>query len=343
MVPVEFRLHRMRVEGRPFFPRIIRSYNERPEVLGQSGVNVVWVPDPDDVRTVGSLRRQGLWLTATPPFARDDQGNPLESEDASLLPFSTSTSPILFHMMGTRLTAIGKPKIQSWANQVRDADRTFKRPLAADVADDERLFSRHLDLIGISRHVMNTEWTLNDYRQVLGQKRDRTWPGTLCFSWVQTEPSPEIQAAAATEGTIPVIEPEQIRGQVYAALAEGCRGLGFWTTTPIDGTDPVSKERFLAIQQLNQELALLGPWLATGQSVQVIPMLVDEQQPDSSRTRKGQGLGRFSSQPPQSTRDRSLNRAGSDPSRIASVIRSEFGTLVLPMWLEDHSQYVPGP
>ena len=337
-VPVEFRLHRLRVEDQPFFPRISAYHGERPEALAAAGFNVAWVSDAEATAITTPLRRQGLWLTATPPFAKDASGEPLDSEDASLLPFAPNSSSVLFWMMGARLTASGRPRLQSWTNQVRDADRAFKRPLAADVADDEKLCSRHLDLLGISRHVMNSEVTLLDYRESLVQKRDRAWPGTLCWTWIQTEPSPELMDLAPSAGTTPLLEPEQIRAQVYAALAAGCRGVGYWTTTPLDGEGSVARERLLTLTQLNLELALLEPWLATGSSVQLIPFTVDSRRTEPTPTvTKSLFGGKAATKKPDTTADKQRER-----ELTAALIRSESGALLLPMWLEDRSQFVPG-
>ena len=343
-VPVEFRLHRLRVDGKPFLPRIAVYHDERPETLAAAGLNVAWVSDMEATAIATPLRRQGLWLTATPPFAKDNTGEPLDSEDASLLPFSSSSSSVLFWMMGARLTANGRPRLQSWTNQVRDADRAFKRPLAADVADDERLCSRHLDLLGISRHVMNSEVSLLDYRESLVQKRDRAWPGTLCWTWIQTEPSPELADLAPAAGTAPLLEPEQIRAQVYAALAAGCRGVGYWTTTPLDAEGPAARERLLALTQLNLELSLLEPWLATGSSVQLIPFTVNARRAEPSPPMTKNSVlpmsllgGKTADKQPDPTIDKPRER-----ELTAALIRSESGALLLPMWLENRSQFVPG-
>ncbi len=338
-VPVEFRLHRLRVEDQPFFPRIAVHHEERPEALAAAGFNVAWVSDTEATAITAPLRRQGLWLTAVPPFAKDNTGEPLDSEDASLLPFAPGSASVLFWMMGARLTADGRPRLQSWTNQVRDADRAFKRPLAADVADDERLCSRHLDLLGISRHVMNSEVTLLDYRESLIQKRDRAWPGTLCWTWIQTEPSPELMDLASLAGTAPLLEPEQIRAQVYAALAVGCRGVGYWTTTPLDGEGTAARERLLTLTQLNLELALLEPWLATGSSVQVIPFTVDARRAEPATPAMTKSLlgGMATNKKAETVVDKQRER-----ELTAALIRSEFGALLLPMWLEGRSQFVPG-
>lgn len=138
MVPVQFRLHRLRVDGKPFFPRIIPYQQEAPEVLAAAGINVAWVTDHENVGVTAPLRRQGIWVTAAPPYAKGIEGEPLDSEDASLLPFQSNTSSILFWMLGARISPDARPRLTSWTNQIRNADRRFnKRPIAADILENE--------------------------------------------------------------------------------------------------------------------------------------------------------------------------------------------------------------
>jgi hypothetical protein len=337
-VPVEFRLHRLRVDGKPFLPRIVPFRRERPDVLADAGFNATWVPDVETLANTGQFRERGVWLTATPPFARGTDGTPLDSDDASLLPFNSSSNSVLFWMLGARLTADSRPRLAGWSNQIRDADRTVRRPLAADMASDERIASRHLDLVGLSRHVLNSGLSFIDYRDEIIARRNRAWPGTFCFTWLQTEPAAEFVDLARVSDATPVLEPEQLRLQTYAALAAGCRGIGFWTTSPLDADDPASRERLLTITQLNLELSLLEPWLATGSSVDTIPFKINEsrhvQQPAStfSLNRSAPAQKPQPPTPADRQRERELN---------AALIRSEMGAILLPMWLEERSQFVP--
>lgn len=335
-VPVEFNLHRIRVDGKPFFPRVVPYRQERPEVLADAGFNTTWVADIESISTTGQFRDRGIWLTSTPPFAKGASGEPLDSDDASLLPFTPASSAVLFWMLGIRMTGDSRPRLASWANQIRDADRRFKRPLAADMADDERIASRHLDMIGLSRHVLNTSLSLSNYRDDMIRRRERAWPGTFCFTWIQTEPAPELMDLKQVTDESPVLEPEQIRLQVYAALAAGCRGIGFWTTTPLDGDAPGARERYLTITQLNLELSLLEPWLATGSTVQLIPFTVETNHADSKAK-----PGVSTSKPQKKTPEMIEAERRREREFSAALIRTESGALLLPMWLEDRAQFVP--
>ena len=328
-VPVEFRLNKLRVEGKPFLPRIVPYRQERCEVLAEAGFNAAWVADVEAITNTGQFRDRGVWFTATPPFAKGSDGEPLDTGDASLLPFPSSSSSVLFWMLGARLTAESRPRLQNWVDQIRDADRAFKRPLAADVADDEYIASKHLNLVGLSRHVLNSGVTLADFRDEIIRRRDRALPRTFCFSWIQTEPAAELMALKQVSEETPVLEPEQLRLQVYAALAAGCRGIGYWTTTPLDADAPGARERQLMLTQLNLELALLEPWLATGSGVQLIPFTVD-----MSPVAAGKNAPKLVKKSADQERHRERELS-------AALIRSESGVLLLPMWLEEHSQYVP--
>jgi len=336
--PVKFSLHRLQVGEKPFFPRIIKSHQERPELLASAGMNVVWVADYDNPAVTGPLRRQGLWITSVPPYAKGLDGEPLDSDDASLLPFQSNTSPVLFWMLGDRLKPDGRPRIASWANQIRNADRQFnKRPIAADVIENERFCSRHVDLLGISRHMVNTGCSFVDYRDWLIQRRSQARPDTFCWTWIQTEVASALTEMSQGLEAPPMLEPEQIRLQVYAALAAGCRGLGYWTTTPLDEDTPAARERLLTLTQLNLELELFEPWITAGGTPQLVSFRVDaprnDRMPNATKSNRQEITGRASG--PLAKRV--------EREQHAAMIRTEQGALLLPMWLEENAQFTPGP
>ena len=218
LLPVKFRSHQLSVSDKPFFPRIIAHHGENPDLFQSAGMNVVWLQDYMNTGLTSAIRNKGLWVTAPPPYAKGLDGEPLDSEDADLLPFQANTSPVLFWMLGARMNPNGRPRLTSWTNQTRNADRRFKRPISADVIENERICSRHVDLLGISRHVLNTNCSPGDYRDWMIERRDQAWPDTFCWTWIQTEPAPMLADLARHLESPPMLEPEQIRMQVYAAL-----------------------------------------------------------------------------------------------------------------------------
>ncbi|HUG93365.1 MAG TPA: hypothetical protein VML55_21175, partial [Planctomycetaceae bacterium] len=264
--PVDFRLRRLRVAGQPFFPRIIARHGEPVEEFRDAAFNVVWVRDFADDEALAELRRHELWAMATPPRIASDGGRVLDASDVSVLPFTERTRPILMFNLGTRVPPEAQGDLLSWVEQIRTADARFERPIMVDVAgDQERDVSRHVRMPGFTRHVLHTTFSLRQYREWLWRKHLLALNGSFVWTWIQTEPTSSVAAIRhAAQRTPAVVEPEQVRLQVYAALAAGCRGLGYWTTTTLDSDAPGARERRLVISQLNLELALLEPWLATG-------------------------------------------------------------------------------
>lgn len=345
--PVQFRLDHMEVEGKPFFPRIIVYHGEPLKDLAAAGFNVVLMPDHADQALLRSVREAGLWATATPPTAEGADG------DAGLLPFSAETRSIAFWMLGTRLSPQSQNRLVKWVDQIQEADQKFRRPIAADVSGDESLFSRELDLIGISRHTMGSSLTLRDYRDWMYARRAAARPGSLCWTWIQVTPAPVV-ASLWEQHQIPVqLEPEQIRLQVYAALAAGMRGLGFWTHRPLNEETNADRETLLALQQINSELWLLEPWLATASGASRIPLTIESSDPKKPLTKPASRFNMSKKNAPNSNNglpdpfaaepEQAAAIDPHPPGLTAAVLRtSDKGTLLLPMWLEDRAQFVPG-
>jgi hypothetical protein len=342
---VEFPLQRLQVGGRPFFPRIVRDHGEPMKTLADSGCNLIWIEADCEVARLRSLRSHGLWAMAMPPRPQSESGDVLGASSAGLVPFSATTDPILCWLMGVRLGAVERERTVEWIEQVHAADRRRNRPIVAEVVADERLYSRDVQMLGLSRHVLQSTFSLPDYRDWLAERRALARPGAFCWTWIQCESSPVLQQSLSAWATPPQLEPEQIRLQVYAALGAGCRGIGYWTTQPLDGATPAQRELALAIQQINQELSLLEPWLATVGGVSHIPCQIITESPQE-RTDPARRVLEGAS-----ATARNLIGAGSrrqdnlrSPAGLsATVLRTDFGTLVLPVWLDPQSQFVPAP
>jgi hypothetical protein len=333
--PAELRLDRVRVSGYPFVPRITAYHGERPEDLKQSGCNVIWIPRYDDRQIVGELERQGLWLTATPPGGRDDRRKSTRLI-STIEPFDVDTRAILFWIVGTRIPAASSKELASWVDRIRQADRRYDRPILGDVAGNERVFSRHIPMLGMSRHVLQTGFSFLQHRDWLMQKRKIARPGCFTWTWVQTEP-----ADGASRRI--VIEPEQIRLQVYSALSAGCRGIGYWKTTRLDGDEPGRAERKLAISLLNRELDLLAPWVSSGSVVGHSGFSVANSDKDAIGRRRIDFRSSDERNALLNARiDREKRNRQQGSELQAAVIRSDYGTLLLPVWYETDAQFVPG-
>lgn len=348
----EIQLDRLMVEGKPFFPRLVAWHDEPLESLRDAGMNLVWIPSEAEPAVLRKLQDLGLWAAATPPQATGDDGQPLKAREAAMVPFPDSTSPILIWNLGTRIPPSAKEEIQNWIDQIRTADRRLKRPIMLDVSGKEKEFSRLAPMLGTSRHVVHTTFSFKDYRNWLAQRRKLARSGSFLWTWVQTEAAPaHIDWRAAGVHAPVVVEPEQIRLQTYAALASGCRGIGFWKTSPLHGpmaegeeeAMPGDQERRLILTQLNYELELIGPAIATGGVVTHVPF---EAKPQKMPKLSQRSLDSMSSV----ERDALLRAKDDDLKRLdlikdeleATILSTEYGKIVLPVWYEKDSQFVPG-
>ena len=338
----------MEVEGRAFFPRIVPYHGESLKDLAAAQFNVVWVPDYTDRALLTSIRREGLWATATPPTPLGSEGEMLPASDAGLLPFSGETRPIAFWMLGTRIPPQMQSRLLNWVEQVQAADHKYRRPLAADVSGEEKIFSRELNMLGISRHIIGGTLTFNDYRDWLKDRQSWARPGSFCWTWIQVLPSPAETLVFDQHQAAQQIEPEQIRLQVYAALAAGVRGIGFWTPRALNEDTPADHETLEAIRQINLELWLLEPWLATTKSVMSTPVTIGlnlprPKGPQGKRPAANtQAAKKLRDDRMKAEEDERQAREQYERQLNAAVLRTDHGTLLLPMWFDDHSQFVPG-
>jgi hypothetical protein len=269
---------------------------------------------------------------------------PLDPSVAQMAPFGPGTSPILLWYLGTEIPAKAKKEVSQWDEQIRNADQQWQRPVTADVVGMERAYSRSFPMLSVSRSPLHTSFGLKNYRDWLIERRMQAYPGTLLWTWVSTEPSPAINEQRQAAGWSPVVvEPELIRLELYAALGAGCRGIGYWTHTPLDGTGPGAVERKLMLALLNMELELFEPWLATGAPASQTPFKAQLPSPgklnldglaqDNEAQRKARINAHKSKQDVVEQSKRDLE---------AAIIKTDYGLLVLPTWFSDDAQFVPG-
>ncbi|MFN0054041.1 MAG: hypothetical protein ACKV0T_17820 [Planctomycetales bacterium] len=332
------------VRGQSYFPRIVPYHGEAAEELSYLRLNVAWIPDYQDGRLLSALASQGIRAMAIPPRPTATDGTPLSPQSAHLTSFTGQTAPILFWYLGTNIPPTARQDLMQWEEQVRSADQAFRRPVLGDVSGQERAYSKQLDMLGASRTPLHTTFGLKLYRDWLIERRTLAQPGSFLWTWIQTEPPPAVNRQREAAGWSPlVVEPEQIRGEVYAALAAGCRGIGYWTYSRLDAATPAARERRLAIAQLNMELELLEPWLATGTRTMQNPFKV---QASNLGNLKGVGTPAGSNQDlEQRLNDRNnrlLLKEQLSRDLEAAMISTTEGLLVLPIWYGEEAQFVPG-
>ncbi|MEX2285700.1 MAG: hypothetical protein WD648_01345 [Planctomycetaceae bacterium] len=342
----QLRHDRFSVDGRDFFMLMAAYHSEPLDELKREGFNAVWIPDYQDEQLLTELSKHGLGAIATPPRAIGADGRTATMRDVGFTPFSPKTSPILAWYVGTNIPVEALDELKGWCDQTQSAD-PMQRPIMADVAAEERIFSRHVPMLGASRHIVNTTLDFKQYREWLIQKQRLARPGSYFWTWIQTEPSSANSRWREAAGRVPiVIEPEQIRLQVYAAFCAGSRGIGYWKWRPMNDEYPGALERRLMISQLNLEAKLLEPFLATGKPFAHEPFTVET----PAQQKVGQRRLDFRNTRAELEEGRALMRDDAIRARRdalkskeleATVIRTNFGVLVLPVWYQQDAQYVP--
>jgi hypothetical protein len=321
-VVVEHTQDQLLVNGQRFFMRAIRHSDTPLGVLRDAGFNTVWV----DAATSPALLQQavkfGFLLVPTlPPPAGDRQLVSQENVSREVSAFPAGDNVLLWDLGGA-LTYEQAPALARKAQLVRAADPG--RPVGGDVWDGFLPYSRSLDLLGTHRWPLMTALELPKYREWLNQRRLLAHPGTFLWTWVQThlpdwyvklvysQPGGGVGRPAPSAGPAPGAgfsdpigpQPEQIRLLAYAALACGCRGLGFWSDRFLADSHQ-GRDRLQALALLNQEFEMLEPFLT---AVDDLPVWIDTSVPEVK----------------------------------AAVLRCPRGLLVLPMWLGKGAQFVPG-
>ncbi len=346
--PVEFRLNQLSVEGEPFFPIIAPYHGDAGESTADfqnAGINVAWIMDWRDDALLAALQAAGLWATATPPRATGEQGEVLNVREAGLPPFAEATRPILFWNLGPRIPAYTLDELIGWVEQLRAADLKFDRPTLADVTGGEYAFSSHVDLLAASRHITNTAITFDNYRDWLRSSRTEAFLNTFFWTWIQTEPTSQTIQARAAAGDLPVVlEPAQIRLQVYAALQAGCRGLGYWKTAPLAADGPGTEERRYTLSRLNLELKLLEPMLATSDKPGVpVAFNVQSVKPGSEGYRVRPSYHQLTMTGPEPATSPFAPSERPPGAAEAVLTKTDLGPLLIAVWYGESAQFCPGP
>jgi len=294
----------LHVDGKPLLPRMIRYQGEPLTLLKQLGFNVVWLSQPLDKTPAGrqlalEAAQVGLWFVCPPPpsIAAGDGATTIGPLYARVLAWD----------MGRGLMAEQVDVVRRRAQQLRAADGS-RRLLVCQPQSGLRSFSRHVDVVLLDRRPLGTSLELADYGVWVRQQPRLARPGTPIWTTVQTQPSAALvdQLKAIDPSRLPprTVISEQIRLLAYTAVAAGTRGLLFESESPLGAADPETRQRAMALELLNLELAMIEPWAAAGTF---------------------------------------LARAETtQPAVHGAVLRTDRARLLLPIWAAPGAQYVPG-
>ena len=296
------------VAGKPFFPRVIAYQGEPLTFLRDLGFNAVKLSAPPSRELAIEAARTGMWFVSPPPLMaspREDAADGTPAPPTALL--GAEYDRVLVWDLGDRLTGAELDAMRPRVEALREADRELLRPIVCGPITELRAYSRHADILSLSRGVLGTSFEMPEYARWLRERPRLARPGTPIWAGVQTEPLVELvtQANLLSRGrSAPALQSEQLRLLVFTALAGGARGLVFDSRTRLDGTAPGARLRAMALEIVNLELSLVEPWAAGASYLESI--------------------------------------VGSDAEISAAVLQSDRSRVVLPMWSGRGGQYVAG-
>ena len=303
------------VDGKRFLMIGIRHTGTPMNTLHDAGFNTVWMDDSVTNQTLTDAASLGMRIVPSlvPPGMLANNGA-LEGQLTSGGNFSRAVSRfldqdgVLAWDLGSNLGADRFSTAARLQREFRKVDP--QRPVLGDIWDGFKGYSRGLDsfMVGTHRWPLMTSLELTAYRDWLMTRRQLS-SDAYTWTWIQTHvPDWFLNLTRPTKSgenfTEPVgPHPEQIRLLTYCALGAGYRGVAFWSDRFLADSHQ-GKDRLLAMALLNQELRLLEP------------LLVSSTTPEWINTSRNEVK--------------------------AAVFRGPDGILVVPMWLGDGSQFVPG-
>lgn len=305
----------LHVDGRPLLPRMIRYRGEPLALLERIGFNVVWLSRPLNEMPAGrqlvvEAAQLGLWFVCPPPRALLPEGDVAARHDG-VGPSRATVGPLFARVLawdlGRGLTAEQVDDVRRQVERLRTSD-TARRLTVCQAKSCLRGFSRHVDVVLLDRRPLGTSEELVDYGAWLRQQPLLARPSTPVWTTVQTQPSAalldQLRAIAPDRPPPRTVASEQIRLLVYTAVAAGTRGLVFASDSPLNDSDPETRQRAMTLELLNLELAMIEPWVAAG------TFLAQAKTPQ--------------------------------PDVHGAVLQTNRSRLLLPIWTAPSAQYVPG-
>ncbi|MDR2440950.1 MAG: hypothetical protein LBE12_16445 [Planctomycetaceae bacterium] len=313
LMPIRLMDQVLLVDDIPIGVRAIEYNGEPLSVLRQLEFNAAWIKERPTVALLREAQTAGIWLICSPPGPSelssaskfDGSANPSHSVSAGTSVIDSTYDNVLVWNLGDECTQPNHTAYSQWVSVLQSADRIRRRPILCTARSGVREYSRIADILMMRREPLLSSLdflSLRDWQQsypLLAR------PDTPFWCTVQTQPSPKLANQwIMFEGNPQSICPfsyEQLRMQVYLALATGTHGILFTSHTPLTNNDPESEFRRTALELLNWQLQLIEEWFSAGN---VSPVLVKS------------------------------NRR----SMSSAVIRSGRSRLLVPIWQENRNQ-----
>ena len=311
LIHVRFSDGILRLDDIPIGVRAIEHQGEPLAFLHKLQFNAVWLKEHPSPEIRLEAQQVGIWLICPPPS--NTELTPARVYDSSATGNNPTLDSSYDNVLIWNLSSNGSNSRYAddarRAQVLHNADQ-MSRPLLATARSGVYKYSRTVDILMMSREPLFSSLDLLDLHTWQREFPSLALPDTTFWCTVQTQPSPKMTNQwTMFEGNPPFISAvsyEQIKMQVYLALAAGARGILFTSHTPLTGNDLETEFRRNALELANWELQLVEDWFSAGR---VLPTLVRS------------------------------NRS----SVTSAVIQADRSRLLVPIWQDRHTQSAIGP
>ena len=313
LVHIRFNDGILSLDDIPIGVRAVEYRGEPLEFLRELKFNAVWLNKLPSPEIRQEAQQVGIWLICPPPdnteleTAKIYDPNVIQGRSTSL---DSSYDNVLVWNLGNECSYSSHPADAQRAQVLINADRAKRRPLLCTARSGIYDYSRITDILMMFREPLFSSLDMLDLHTWQQEYPTLARPDTAFWCTVQTQPPPKLtEQWTMFEGNpsfICAVSYEQIKMQIYLALAAGVHGILFSSHTPLTNNDPETEFRRTALELANWELQLVDEWFSAGK---VLPSL-----------------------------------AMSTQSSVSSaVISSGRSRLLVPIWQERHNQSAIGP
>ncbi|MCL2742249.1 MAG: hypothetical protein FWE67_00185 [Planctomycetaceae bacterium] len=265
----------MMLDDRPFGVRCIEYQGEPLSYLRRLEFNTVWIKGKPRPELLREAAEAGIWLVCSPPEQSEIEAATVYSPNSSqrdrflgAAQISSMYDNVLAWNFGDNSTIREYQAESQRAAWIQNADRMRRRPLLCTARSGVRDYSRTMNILVMDRQPLATSLDFFELEKWMSGYPELARPDMPFWYTIQTDIDPRVaEQWTLFGGNVQDVHPfthEQLKMQVFRALAVGLHGLIFRSNSPLNADDPATAQRRISLELMNWELQLLDKWFADG-------------------------------------------------------------------------------